>query len=124
MLNVLLQVIIEIILSIILHEFFHYLTAKALKLEPKIKLKFLVPSVVYKNTKDNIKNLIVSSSPLLMILLTFIIPENKVIVFKIMCLCQLINIFPNTITPDGQDLFVTTIRGSIAQKKFMQIFST
>ncbi|WP_236700984.1 metalloprotease family protein [Kandleria vitulina] len=97
--------IIEIILSIILHEFFHYLTAKALKLEPKIKLKFLVPSVVYKNTKDNIKNLIVSSSPLLMILLTFIIPENKVIVFKIMCLCQLINIFP--ITADGEIILLS-----------------
>lgn len=105
MLNVLLQVIIEIILSIILHEFFHYLTAKVLKLEPTIKLKYLIPSVVYKNTKEDVKNLIVSAAPLLMILLTFIIPEDKFIVFKIMCLCQIINIFP--ITADGEIILLS-----------------
>ena len=114
MLKLIIGMIIQIIISIVLHESLHYLVAKRLKLYPQVKIHNLIPSVIYQNTHDYIKNLLVSIAPLSMLTLVYILPD-KWYVLKVMCFCQIFNLFP--FTQDGEVILLSIINLLKHEKK-------
>jgi hypothetical protein len=102
--------VFSVVFALLLHEGTHYLTARAFGLNPKIRMKWTGAEVSYVNkTENNLANLAVSASaPLLMIGVGLCVPASfEWLVFKIICLINLLNLTP--LTNDGE-VFLLSLR--------------
>lgn len=96
-------------MAVVIHEFLHFLVAKILHVNAKLKINsFFTPVIYYKNPKSDIKTLLIAIlSPMLMILLGLTINKhlNYLIAFKIVCLSNFLNLLP--VTGDGEIIFMS-----------------
>ena len=100
----------SIIFLLIIHEFLHWIVAFVFKLEPILVWRILTPAIIYKNTYEDWKNLLVAlSAPLILFAIGVFIQGNDIssVVVKFMCLANFINFLP--FTDDGKVILVSII---------------
>lgn len=103
--------IFSILSVVIFHEAIHWLFAKFFHRQPKLKFHyFITPIISYKNNHNDIQNLIISSSaPIILIVIGIFIDgdNSNLIVLKIMCFANILNLFP--VTTDGEVILLSIL---------------